>query len=64
MYLVDSDLDTEDEAFADDIEEVISNHVLPGSDDDAVGDGTSACGNEAKTGDQLLLSDNNGVADA
>ena len=28
MYLVDSDFDTEDEAYADDIEEVISNHVL------------------------------------
>lgn len=27
MYLVDSDFDTEDEEFADDIEEVISNHV-------------------------------------
>ena len=28
MYLVDSDFDTEDEAYADDIEEVISNHVM------------------------------------
>ena len=27
MYLVDSDFDTEDEAYADDIEEVISNHI-------------------------------------
>ena len=28
MYLVDSDFDTEDEAFGDDIEEVISNHAF------------------------------------
>ena len=28
MYLVDSDFDTEDEAYADDIEEVISNHIV------------------------------------
>jgi hypothetical protein len=28
MYLVDSDFDTEDEEYADDIEEVISNHIL------------------------------------
>ena len=27
MYLVDSDFDTEDEAYGDDIEEVISNHI-------------------------------------
>lgn len=34
MYLVDSDFDTEDEQFADDIEEVISNHV-----DESAGEG-------------------------
>ena len=28
MYLVDSDFDTEDEAYADDLEEVISNHIV------------------------------------
>ena len=27
MYLVDSDFDTDDEAYGDDIEEVISNHI-------------------------------------
>lgn len=31
MYLVDSDFDTEDEAYADDIEEVISNHIASNS---------------------------------
>ena len=31
MYLVDSDFDTEDEAYGDDIEEVISNHIADDS---------------------------------
>lgn len=31
MYLVDSDFDSEDETYADDIEEVISNHVMDSS---------------------------------
>ena len=36
MYLVDSDFDTEDEAYADDIEEVISNHVVENDDSNEV----------------------------
>ena len=34
MYLVDSDFDSDDEAFADDIEEVISNHIVNSIDSD------------------------------
>ena len=40
MYLVDSDFDTEDEYACDDIEEVISNHIVnnsQASDDNSIG---------------------------
>ena len=35
MYLVDSDFDTEDEAYADEFEEVISNHIVNSIDSDS-----------------------------
>lgn len=34
MYLVDSDFDSDDEAYADDIEEVISNQIVNSFDSD------------------------------
>ena len=38
MYLVDSDFDSEDDACADDIEEIISSHVVNNSDASDYGD--------------------------
>jgi len=51
MYLVDSDFDTEDEAYGDDIEEVISSH-------DEAGDGTMQGGGFETAGAAGDLDDN------